>query len=344
MRHQKQKRVRERGEEIRHFILQQVESHPSDLTKLTAETFQISRQTAHGHLRRLISGKVLAEKGSTKGRTYQLRVTEWKRSYPLGTNTEDVAWNDVAPIIGVLPENVLSIWNTGFTEMFNNALDHSAGTEIIVELRKTVLNTELALYDNGIGIFKKIQQALKLPAERDAILELSKGKFTTDPEKHSGEGVFFTSRMFDSFDILSDGLSFTREPNSQSNWVVQRDHFKSGTAVWMKLDNHSSRTPAEVYNQYTDGDFGFDKTNVPIRLAQFSNQRLVSRSQAKRVLARIGAFKTVVFDFTGVETIGQAFADEIFRVFAKAHPEVQIQSTGANSDVSKMIQRAVAEK
>jgi hypothetical protein len=54
-----------------------------------------------------------------------------------------------------------------------------------------------------------------------------------------------------------------------------------------------------------------------VRLAKYGNDQLISRSQAKRLLARIELFKIVLFDFSGVETIGQAFADEIFRVFAQ---------------------------
>ncbi len=35
---------------------------------------------------------------------------------------------------------------------------------------------------------------------------------------------------------------------------------------------------------------------------------------------RFERFQTVVLDFTGVEEIGQDFADEVFRVFQRAHP------------------------
>jgi len=66
----------------------------------------------------------------------------------------------------------------------------------------------------------------------------------------------------------------------------------------------------------------------------------VSRSQAKRILAGIDRFKVVSLDFTGVEWIGQAFADEIFRVYQNAHPDIEILVESANTDVRAMIQRA----
>ena len=318
-----------RGDEVRHFIVRHVEAHPADIARVTADEFKVEPQSIRKHLRELSSENVLVVDGKTRDRIYRLKTNDWTKSYPISAGlTEDSAWNDAAPFVGRLPENVLSIWNTGFTEMFNNAIDHSAGTEFAVEIRKTAINTEMEIRDNGVGIFKKVQAAANLPDERQAILELAKGKFTTDRTKHSGEGIFFTSKMFDAFDILSEGLSFTgtRPPTGSA-----------GTTVWMKLDNESTRVAADIYNAFSVEDFGFDKTNVPIKMAQFAGQRMVSRSQAKRVLARIGEFKVAIFDFAGVEMIGQAFADEIFRVFHNAHPDIRLEVVNAGSDVLNMI-------
>jgi hypothetical protein len=109
----------------------------------------------------------------------------------------------------------------------------------------------------------------------------------------------------------------------------------------MKLSNHTSRTTARVFDQYTTGDeYGFTKTVVPVNLARYGNENLISRSQAKRVLARIELFKTVLFDFNDVPSIGQAFADEIFRVFAIGHPDIELVPIHANAEVKRMIERA----
>lgn len=69
---------------------------------------------------------------------------------------------------------------------------------------------------------------------------------------------------------------------------------------------------------------GLSPTEVPVRLDQLSSQ-LISRSQAKWVVDRATEFRTVVLDFEGVALAGQAFADEIFRVLATAHPEVRLR-------------------
>jgi hypothetical protein len=66
----------------------------------------------------------------------------------------------------------------------------------------------------------------------------------------------------------------------------------------------------------------------------------VSRSQARRLVRRFEGFRRVVLNFKGVGVIGQAFADEIFRVFRSEHPEVELLSANTNSQVERMIRRA----
>lgn len=331
--------IRERGEEIRKFILKQIEDHPRDIVSQVTKNFDLSPQAVRVHLKRLSSDGLLNEQGKTKDRVYALRLLkDWQKTYQpaSGLREDEILDADVSAVLGDLPENVRNIWSTAFTEMFNNVLDHSAATEGTVVIRKTAVDTQMAVHDNGVGIFKKIRQALNLPDERYAAIELSKGKFTTDPSKHSGEGIFFTSKMFDKFDILSSFSAFSRTTD-QPEWV--KNISQNGTTIWMKLANDSTRQPKDVYDQFTE-DFVFDKSIIPIKLVQVGAAGLISRSQAKRVLAGIERFKSVTLDFTGVKWIGQGFADEIFRVYWKAHPDVEILTEGVNDDVARMIQRA----
>lgn len=336
------KKVRARGEDIRRFIINHVEKHPSDISKLAGCHFGITRQAVNKHLQRLSSERALVESGQTRNRIYKLApLLEWKCVKKMGPElAEDVIWRDnIQSVLGNLPDNVLHIWHYGFTEMFNNAIDHSSGSEIVVEIRKTAASTEMTIKDDGLGIFKKIQTTLNLLDERHAVLELAKGKLTTDPKRHSGEGIFFTSRMFDSYGILSGGVYFSHDFGHPEDWLLEREEF-AGTIVWMKIHNHTSRTIKKIFDQYTSGeDYGFNKTVVPVNLAQYGNDQLISRSQAKRLLARVELFKVVIFDFRGVESIGQAFADEIFRVFAHEHPSIELASIHANSNVKQMIDR-----
>jgi anti-sigma regulatory factor (Ser/Thr protein kinase) len=333
------------GEAVRHYILTNVEEHPRDISKLTAEQFSISKQAVNRHVGKLIHDGLLSKEGRAWTITYRLlTLSKWSQAYPLTSPLDeyDVWEKDVRPVVGDLPENVADIWRYGFTEMLNNAIDHSGGKNVIVKIKKTAVNTEMVISDDGVGIFRKIQNALNLSDERHAVLELAKGKLTTDKTRHSGEGIFFTSRIFDSFDIISGGVFFSHEFGSLEDWILERNSI-SGTTIWLKIDDHSLRDRGRVYEEHgTPGEFSFDKTVVPVRLAQYGSDDLVSRSQAKRLLMHLDKFKTVVLDFQGVRIVGQGFADEVFRVFRREHPAVEIVPTNANEDIEKMIQRVEA--
>jgi anti-sigma regulatory factor (Ser/Thr protein kinase) len=313
---------------------------------VTAAKFGCSRQAVHKHLQRLTAEGAITESGQTRSKEYQLApLVQWHKDYDVAPDlAEDAVWRtDVAPLLGMLPENVQSIWHYGFTEMFNNVIDHSGATQVSISLKKTSAATTIQIYDNGVGIFKKIQAALELADERHAVLELAKGKFTTDPANHSGEGIFFSSRMFDKFVILSGEVYFSHEFDKKEDWILQSSASGGGTLVRMVLHNHTARTIKKVFDRFTsDDEYGFTKTVVPVKLMRYGDDNLVSRSQAKRLLVRFDRFKVVMLDFSGVATVGQAFADEVFRVFRTKHPEVELIPIHASSEVKRMISRAEA--
>ena len=112
------------------------------------------------------------------------------------------------------------------------------------------------------------------------------------------------------------------------------------TLVRMDLAIQTQRNANDVYLKYFEptevGVDAFHTTEIPVRLAQLSSE-LVSRSQAKWVTERATLFKTVILDFEGVQTVGQAFVDEVFRVFAAAHPHVRLKTMGLTPEVAKML-------
>lgn len=339
-------KVRVGGEPVRRFLVEHIEAHPSDVVRLAAEKFGCTRQAVHKHMQRLVAEGAVVVSGTTRSRRYELApLSNWERTYELAEKiAEDTVWRkDVAPLLGKLPENVLSIWQYGFTEMLNNVIDHSSASYVSVTVTKIAASTTIQIYDDGIGIFKKVQAAMDLVDERHAVLELAKGKFTTDPANHSGEGIFFSSRMFDEFDILSGEVYFSHEFDKKEDWILQRSGARSGTLVTMKLHNHTARTTKKVFDKFTsDEDYGFTKTVVPVKLMQYGDDNLVSRSQAKRLLARFDRFKIVMLDLSGIASVGQAFADEVFRVFKSKHPGVELVPIHASTEVGRMISRAQA--
>lgn len=67
----------------------------------------------------------------------------------------------------------------------------------------------------------------------------------------------------------------------------------------------------------------------------------VARSEARRLLHGLEVFREVVVDFDGVRGIGQGFADEIFRVFGREHPEVRLVPVNMNEAVQFFVERAL---
>ncbi len=332
------------GEKIRKFIIANLDKHPGNIAGITATKFKCSRQAVSNHLQRLIAEGVISGTGNTRNKKYHLvPLTQWTQTYQEpSTLDEGAIWHqDISPFAVKLPENVRQILQYGFTEMLNNVIDHAEATLVSISVTKNAATTTIKIHDNGIGIFKKIQSAMRLQDERHAVLELAKGKFTTNPARHSGEGIFFSSRMFDRFAIYSGEVFFSHQFPEEEDWILQTNPLPQGTSVSMMISNHTARTTSKVFHQFTsDDDFSFSKTVVPIALASYGDDSLVSRSQAKRLLTRLDRFKTVILDFTDVQMIGQAFADEIFRVFSIEHPEVDIIPINDNKSVREMISRA----
>lgn len=309
-----------------------------------AQAVGVSRQVANGYLQRLVQDGLVDAEGTTRARVYRLEtLASAEKRFDRAGLEEDLVWRDVvAPHVAGLPENVRDIWHYAATEMINNAIDHSGSAQVQVSVQRNALWTEVVVADEGEGIFVKIQRAFDLHDPREAILELAKGKLTTAPEAHTGEGIFFTSRAVDRFEIESHHLRFSHAPRSQDS-IAEQSADTPGTRVRMRLANHSPRRMREVFDAFSEPEeFSFDKTVVPLHLAQYEGEKLVSRSQARRVSHRFERFKRVELDFAGISEIGQAFADELFRVFANAQPAICIVPINAVPAVDQMIRRVVA--
>ena len=340
---------KERGERIRRQILRDLKYHPNDIAKHIAKIFSITPQAVNNHIQRLEKGDWISSTGIGKGKKYFLGdVREVRSSFPLNNDiAEDEIWRDYYSFIfEEISENVVDICHYGFTEMVNNVIDHSAGTTVYITVIREKGQIVIIVTDDGEGIFKRIKRLCNLSDERQALLELSKGKLTTDPDNHTGEGIFFTSRVFDKFDIDSKGIEFSHDHTDEYDYLLDSEipMSKIGTMVFMVIQRNSQREIQSVFDEYTEGpeDFKFNKTVIPVRLAQYKNEKLVSRSQAKRILIRVEKFENVIFDFAEVKAIGQAFADEIFRVYAQRHSEITLTPVNMVDDVKRMIKKAIA--
>ena len=334
-----------RGDQIKRFILKQIPQHPGKVVAIAIQEFGITRQAISRYLQELIKEGLINAQGKTRQRKYKLAIIEKLQfDFKLKELQEDIIWREnIAPLLEGHPENILDIWHYGCTEMINNAIDHSDGDNLCIFIEKDAIRMSIWIDDDGIGIFRKIKEACNLDDERHAVLELSKGKLTTDPDNHTGEGIFFTSRMFDRYVIFSGDVDFSHDiEDEDEDWIWEREKPFEGTQVFMSLENDNTRELSTIFDKYTstEDDFGFTKTVVPVRLAKHGLEKLVSRSQAKRLMSRVARFRIVILDFRGVDVVGQAFADEIFRVFTNHHPDIKVQAAFANKGIQKMIKRA----
>ena len=340
-----------RPEKIKEFLLANIPDHPKDIVPLTARQFKVTHTTVHRHLNKLLMQGEVIKTGKTRGASYYLNSSLRKElTFPIKPGLEEhQVWMDFFhDAFSILPENVYSICNYAFGEMFNNAIDHSQGKTIAVTSKIIGDLVEIRIFDDGIGIFKKVKDALGLENERASILELTKGKFTTDPDNHTGEGIFFTSRAVDMFVIASSDLGFIKD-NLEDDWFIETpDKPVKGTGIALQIHLNSNKRLEEIFRQYStldeEGIQKFDKTHIVVELSKLDQDRYVSRSQAKRILIGLEKFNHIVLGFRNIKTVGQGFVDEVFRIFQKKYPVTKIEYTNANEDVRFMIERGLPEK
>jgi anti-sigma regulatory factor (Ser/Thr protein kinase) len=319
-------------------------ANPKHLCTDLATRYGVSRSTMAKRLTVLIDEGWLVREGTSRP-TYRPGVwREVSYSYALAGLDEQTPWErDFAPCFS-LPAPITQLAHHAFTELLNNAVDHSGGGKVSVSMRQNRTHLHLLMRDDGCGVFDRIRNAFHIDSPQQALLELSKGKLTTQPEQHTGRGLFFTSRLFDVFDLYANGVTYQHSNWQRREWLKANPLHTTGTAIFMSLALNSTRSLEQVFAAHAKGadDLSFSRTEVAMRLAHTDGEGLESRAQAKRIAARLESFDTVDLDFDGVPAIGQAFADELFRVFNQRHPHVRLQPRNTNTRVNAMIAQAMA--
>jgi anti-sigma regulatory factor (Ser/Thr protein kinase) len=264
------------------------------------------------------------------------------KSYPLYGLQEDLPWQrDFAPNFA-LPLHVGRMVQHAFTELLNNAIDHSGGTSVTVSLRQTPTHVQLLVSDDGCGVFDKIAGTYDIADPNLAMLELSKGRLTTAPQEHTGRGLFFSSQLADVFDLHANGTAYVRRAWDTSGWRPGKALPRQGTSIYFAVALDTTRTLDQVLGAWSlDGSgIAFDRTVISLRLLAGEGQALDSRAQARRVTARLERFKRAEIDFDGVPDIGHAFADELFRVFGLNHRSVELVPINATRRILALIDNA----
>jgi len=307
-----------------------------------ARALGVTRQTAHRYLRRLVDeGRLLAE-GAGRGSRYRRHPAVDERRYRTAGLEEDRVWDELSgagSTLDSLTTVAQATMQYSLTELVNNAIEHSGAPEVTVKASREEETVTLEVRDEGVGIFEHIRERLGLDSELEALQELSKGKTTTMPSRHTGEGIFFASKAVHEFEIISGTLRWLVDNRRNDFAVGSMDPPVVGTTVRVEIDPDDVRELSAVFAEYTE-DFEFSRTRTVIRLFAIGTT-FVSRSEAKRLLRGLDKFREVVLDFNGVELVGQGFADEVFRVWAKDHPGTALVPTAMREAVAFMIERAI---
>ena len=313
------------------------------------KNFGISRQALNKHIKTLIETGKIVKQGRTRGAVYRIgtklkgnTVEKICRIISLFGAHEDQVFDDFNAILStkkMLDKTIYDILYYSFTEMLNNVIDHSNSEKCSISISLDMYKVKFTIRDTGIGVFNSIYRKFGLPDESSAVGELIKGKTTTMKERHSGEGIFFTSKLGDVVSLRSHGLKIIFD-NIRKDVFVQKKRFIQGTQVDFEISRHSKRKIAECFHQFApeEFDYKFDKTSILVKLFQ---KDYVSRSEAKRLVSGLDKFKEVILDFKDVDSMGQGFADELFRVFMSGHPGIKVQVTNAGDPVKIMLNHVV---
>ncbi len=337
-------------------ILEKAKETGQIRTAQLSAAFDVSRQYVSMLIAQLVEEKSLVRIGSTRNAFYVL--PEYAKAHPeilpnkffkrlKNTGLEEhkilAEIEEKFPQISELKEHIRNIFTFAFSEMLNNAIEHSDSKSISVEISVTDDNLWFIVSDSGVGVFRNVMQKKKLKSELEAVQDILKGKTTTIPKSHTGQGIFFTSKVSDVFILDSFGLQMTVNNKTHDVTVKKIGVTKRGTRVIFRIKVDSGKHLSDVFKKYTnladESDYGFDKTEICVKLYTAGGVN-ISRSQARRILYGLEKFKIIVFDFDKVPMIGQAFADEIYRVFHNKYPNIELQETNINETVKFMIERA----
>jgi anti-sigma regulatory factor (Ser/Thr protein kinase) len=327
------------------WITRVAEEHPNDLARAVAKQAGCGIAKARQLVRQLVDLGWLQAHGEGRRTRYTPgRLRQIVMRYPLVGLDEDRPWaRDFAPHFDV-PGNVRQLMQHAFTELLNNAIDHSEGQFVTVSMRQTPAHLQLLVSDDGRGLFDKIREGFDIDDPAMAMLELSKGKLTSAPERHTGRGLYFTSRLADVFDLHANTVAFQHREWDPRSWKQGRAVRRQGSAIYLAIALDTTRTlDAVMRSASLDAqNYSIERTTLPLRLIVNDDCGLESRAQARRVAARLTEFKQAELDFTGIDHIGQGFADELFRVFGRSQSAVQLVVKNAGPRVSAMIELAQA--
>lgn len=312
--------------------------HPHSLAGEVMQRTGLGRRSALRLLRRLEQTNWLVRGGTARRPHHRPGLLrQVVHHYTIAGLQEDQPWaHDFAPCFA-LPAAVQRMLEHAFQELLNNAIDHSEGERVTVSMRQTPSHVQLLVSDDGRGVFDKVGVLVDLADATQAMLQLSRGRLTSAPERHRGHGLFFTARLADVFGLHANGTGFQRVADGA--WQRTDVLVRRGTSVFVGIALDTQRTLDAVLTRHSldQQSYAFESTQVPLQLIQSQGITLDSRAQARRVAQGLAAFRRVEVDFSRVDHIGHGFADELFRVQARELPHLEMVPVNMCDRVAAML-------
>ena len=132
------------------WITQDTVQHGQDLPAQLMQRLQISRRQAGQVLHKLVALQWLSSPGTPRKPHYKPSpLRHVVRRYTLAGLEAGMPWRrDFAPCFALAPA-MARMAEHAFTELLNNAIDHSGSGSVTVSLRQTPLQLQLLVSDDG---------------------------------------------------------------------------------------------------------------------------------------------------------------------------------------------------
>ena len=175
-----------------------------------------------------------------------------------------------------LKNNIKRIVEYVFLEMLNNAIEHSQSKNVEIIVKRNLDNIRFDIVDFGVGVFNNVMKKRFLKSRMEVIQDLLKGKQTTTPDSHFGQGIFFTSKMADNFVLESSNKKLIFNNIVDDVFIDNIKNLK-GTRVIFIASLNSEKKIKDIFDKYSDNNYEFDKTKIHVKLYKVDTD-YISRS------------------------------------------------------------------
>lgn len=327
-----------------------------------ARRLTVTRPVVVRHLNALIKEDRAVREGEGRRTRYRaagavpvppkLNLASFVRRYPRVGLSETTVWHELVrlnPELANLSNASLELFRYAFTELLNNAVEHSAGTDVEVQFSQSGDVLSFEIIDNGVGLFSHLRQRLGLDSTDEAAKRLSQGKLPPMPDARTGSGkgvgIFFCAHAARRFEVESNGYRFLVD-NQTGNAAAASAPPRAGTRVRFDGELSPRQTLSNLLGPPRPPGSPDPRRPPapphPARVVVTLGTRFISRTEAQKLLNRLARYQTVVLDFKEVREIGPGFADEVFRVWPHHHPGVTLQPINMSPGVSVVVDHARA--